>query len=979
MKNYTNAILKGVDNESFYLSELPDGQRHGSHEYKAHCPFKDLHANGDRSPSFTVNLRTGLYYCNTCKSKGNIHTYLMNTRGLSSLEAWLTLGDNLGLPRPSDVALLKPPIDSALPMKYHLDLLASKSEVLTVLQDYRGLNLETIRKFQIGWDGERITIPIYNENYELVNIRRYKWDAPTPAQKFVNYVDHLGNKYGELQLYGVENLLDPTIKEIIYPEGELDRLVLEQIGYKAVTPTSGTGSFKNEWCKLFKGKIVTIIQDNDEAGVNGSRIIAERLKRYAVEIRIAEWPSDFTDKGDPTDWFVKYKGTVEGLKKVIDEAPVYSSTKKKEPKDDEIIDVHLAVAGYPEYLGKKQRVPVMVSGKDTAPYLAPKKVRLSCSCDTKACEYCKLNLEGGTTEVEFDASIPDTLLLIQCSKDQQIATIKHIAGVNPKCNRVNLEVVESMNIEEIRVIPQTENEYSGMKDSEYVSRKCFYIGKSIKTNQKYNMLGYTHAEPRSQYVTSIFDKAIPVQDRADSFKMTPEVFEELSIFCPKEGQSVADKFEEIHKDFERNVTRVWERRNLSKAVDLIYHTALSFNFQEQFIRKGWAELLVIGDSGQAKSTLVERLQAHYRLGDFYSGESSKRTGLVYNLQQTQKRWFLNWGAYPLNDGGLLVIDEFSGIPEDDLALMSEVRSSGVARVTGVITAETNARTRGIFLSNPRNGMQLNAETHGVQAVLKLFGKAEDVRRVDLVVGVASGDVDVRLINRDIYNIEKVPHIYTSELCRKRVLWCWSRKPNQIVFTKEATAKILESATEMGKKYSSKIPIVEAADQRLKLARLSIAAAGCMFSTDDGTNIIVKPDHVEFVVNFMNEVYDHKNLDYKGFSDTNRIYTAPDASLVASIRKQFSTLPLSDLQGIADVLYGVPYFNTTDARDIIGASLEDTSRFVSFLFKNKLIDKTSRGYRKTSLGILVIKDMIENPLTDKEIEDNRRESYKGSEY
>ena len=217
--------------------------------------------------------------------------------------------------------------------------------------------------------------------------------------------------------------------------------------------------------------------------------------------------------------------------------------------------------------------------------------------------------------------------------------------------------------------------------------------------------------------------------------MNEEVHEQLKIFQVAEGQTIDQKMKEIHKDLERNVTYIWERQEIAISVDLVYHTCLNFYFQEQFVKRGWAEVLIIGDSGQAKTTVVERLMQHYRLGELHSGESSRRTGLVYSLQQNGKRWFLVWGALPLNDGGLITIDELSGLSEDDLAIMSDVRSSGIARSTGVITAETTARTRCIYISNPRNGRPLNTETYGVQSVLKLFGKTEDVRRLDFAVAL----------------------------------------------------------------------------------------------------------------------------------------------------------------------------------------------------------------------------------------------------
>jgi hypothetical protein len=973
--DYTNKIMKTVDNEAFFINELPGGQRHGSYEYKCSCPFKHLHKNADKSPSFTVNLKKGLYTCQTCKSRGNVHTLLMHLYSLPSEEAWTTLGDNLELERPDSAKPARPPIDVGLVVSYHKDLKAN-SHMLKILHEYRGLSDETITKAQIGWDGERLTIPIYNEFFDLVNIRRYKWDAPSAAEKFFNYTDGFENKYGELQLFGIEDLLDPATEVVLYPEGEMDKLICNQVGYKSVTPTSGTGSFRPEWVKLFKGKKVVVIQDNDEAGRNGANVISEFIHNVA-EVFILQWPADFTEKGDPTDWFVKEKRSAEDFRKLVEEAIPYK--KDTAVKDDTIIDLHLSKAANFENMGKHHRIPIMISGKDTAPYVAPRKVRITCQPSGKFCEGCGAIFSGGEHDIEFNAGMQDTLTLIQCTKSQQMMSIKEAGGIPDKCNKCKIEVLEYMNIEEIRSIPQADNDYSIVKDSEYVVRKCYYIGKDIKTNQRYTMTGYSHAEPKTQYVTHIFDEAVPNQDRVEAFKMTPELFEDLKKFQVKEGQSVDDKFNEIHTDLERNVTKVWERRDVAIAVDLIYHTTLSFYFQEQFIRKGWAELLIIGDSGQAKSTLVENLMRHYRLGEFYSGESSKRTGLVYSFQQTQKRWFLNWGAWPLNDGGLIIIDEFSGISEDDLALMSDVRSSGIARATGIITAETNARTRAIFLSNPRNGMQLNTETHGIQSVLKLLGKAEDVRRLDLVVGVASGDVDISLINRSIHSINKVPHVYTGELCRHRILWCWSRKPTQVHFTTNAELKILQSATEMGRKYSSKIPIVEAADQRLKIARLSIAAAGCMFSTEDGETLIVKEEHVEFVVNYMYRVYDAKNLDYAGFSSSNKTFTKLDDATMEELRSEFVCVPIEDLNSVCDLLYSMAYFNRNELQDATGTSIEDSGKFMSFLLKKRLLERTQRGYRKTPIGIALLKDIAEKPITEEEMKEAKKSRFKSYEY
>ena len=392
------------------------------------------------------------------------------------------------------------------------------------------------------------------------------------------------------------------------------------------------------------------------------------------------------------------------------------------------------------------------------------------------------------------------------------------------------------------------------------------------------------------------------------------------------------------------------------------------------MKRGWGELLIIGDSGQAKTTLVERLMHHYRLGELHSGESSRRTGLVYNMQQNNKRWFLVWGAFPLNDGGLLTIDELSGLSEDDLAVMSDVRSSGIAKATGVITAETTSRTRAIYISNPRNGRQLNSETYGVNAVLKLMGKAEDVRRLDIAMSVASGDVDPALVNRSLKDIPEVPHIYTSDVCNTRVLWAWSRKPEDVKITDEATERILAAATEMGARYTSKVPIVEAADQRIKIARLAVAAACCVFSTSTGEDVIVKPEHVDFVVDFMNEVYCAKSFGYDKLSEQDIATTDTSDSNIQKLRKQFLTLPIMDFNEMADILYQLPYFSRMTLEDYTGLSKDDLRMLLKFMTNQHLVDKVKGDYRRLPLGTELLENLVNNKVTKQEVDAARKDFY-----
>ena len=985
--DYTNRILSEVDNEAYFLSVLDNVQRRG-HECKAECPFKELHESfTDKNPSLTVNLTKGVYYCNTCHSKGNVHTMLRTLEGLSSEEAWFQLGDSLKIPRPDGTKPTRPDIEPGLAQYYHKVLMNLTGPIRDMLHDRRGLTDETLRKFKLGWDGDRITIPIYDEFNTLVNFRRYKWNSTDDQWKVLNYIDEYENAYGEVRIYGLDRLLDNTVEYVVWCEGEMDRIIAEQNGFPTACATSGAGTWKPEWTRLFRGKKrVYLAQDNDEAGRNATAKICDKLYRI-VDVYIINWPDDFPIKGDITDFFVKSKQTAADFQSLLDNATQYIDpllTEERIANESEAQEVHLSESSEAALYGKRIRVPVMVSGKDNTPYLCPKTIRVTCGdsadSDNKRCAKCMLALHAGELTKTLSSVDKDLMKLIKCTDKQQQQVMLEILGVNNRCDRFQVIIEEHMNIEELRLIPKAEANFGFSKEHDYVVRTGYFIGNNLKTNKRYTMAGYMYPDPLSQYATYIFDKAYPEKDLISDFELNEETIGYLKLFQPTDKQSIHDKFNEIHRDLERNVSYIWERRNVAFAVDLVFHTVLNFYFQEQYVKRGWGELLIIGDSGQAKTTIVERMMHHYRLGELHSGESSRRTGLVYNMQQNNKRWFLVWGAFPLNDGGLVTLDELSGLNEEDLAIMSDVRSSGIAKATGVITAETTSRTRAIYISNPRNGRQLNSETYGVNAVLKLMGKTEDVRRLDIALSVASGDVDPALVNKSLKDLPTIPHVFTSDACNARALWAWSRRPENVKITDEATQHILNKATEMGIFYSSKVPIVEAADQRLKIARLAIAAACCVVSTDETfENVIVKPEHVDFVVDFMNEVYCAKSFGYDRLSEQEHETSDTSESNIAKLRSAFLTLPIVDANEMARILYQLPYFSRATLEDYTGLAKDDLKLLLKFLTTQHLVDKVRGDYRRLPLGTQLFEHLTTNIITRSEIDAARKNYYAPTDY
>lgn len=927
------------------------GELHPTSESEAlvKCPFHE-----DDSPSMSINLNKGLWNCfaSGCSKAGDIYTFYQLKHAVDFPTAKKIIqkfSEDIDIEDIQeeaqkieeiirDVPTEEKIINVAVVEEFHKDLF-DHQKVVEYIKQVRGLTEESIKKFQIGWDGERITIPIYNEEKKIVNIRRYK--PYTKKMKMLNY--KIG--YGESKLFPFENLRK---QDIFLCAGEWDTFVALQKGINAVTTTSGEGSWKIEWNEHFKNKNVCIVYDVDQEGQSAAIKIAEALKESTSQIKIVNLPSEI--KGyDISNFFVDDKKTIKDFMAIVEKTPYHRfAVTSSEEKDENRYWVHLSQASNEEYYKKNIEFSAIVAGKDLCPYLAPKIVKITCPIEGsfERCAVCCLSAKKEMT-IEFKSDDPIILQLLDVSEGSQKSLIKTISGVSKVCSSVNIDIVEKMNVEEIYLIPTIDFSSTG---SEYVLRRCFYVGKNIQTNKSYTFKGMTISEPKRQYATQLLSEAKPSQDSVSLFKLTDEIKERLKVFQCKENQSVKDQMYEIAHDLTYNVTQIYDREDILIAMDLVFHSVLAFEFHNRFLNKGWLECLIIGDTRTGKSETAQGLISHYHLGEFITGENTSRAGLIGGMQQTgsNNSWNITWGKIPLNDTKLVVIDEVSSLPESDIANMSGVRSSGVAEITKIRTEKTNARTRLIWLANPRDSRKMNSRKYGIWHIKSIIGKPEDIARFDFVDACSSDEVDVDVINSFTHPV--VPHKYESELCRNLILWSWSRTPEHIIFEEESIKRVLEYAIKMGKIYDNEIPIVESADQRIKLAKMAVSTAARLYSTDEtGENIIVKPEHVDFVYDFLNSIYKKDSLGYYQMS----IETWKRKIIIDRNREVIETF-IDDNFDFCQRLISLSYPRNHELLQLFPSSVLDTEQRIRQLRDWHLIEPTTSGNKINSLFIKMIR-------------------------
>jgi hypothetical protein len=934
-----------------YLGPLPEANDQG--EIQVRSCFRH-----DPNPSMFINLEDGRYNDFGGDNGGDAYNFYIHMHDASFSAAKKAVDELVGAPEEA-IIKVPMPIEESKVEQWHKLLLSSK-ELLGYLTQTRGINLEVIKKRKLGFDGTRYTIPVYNKYGLCVNVRRYL-PSGSGGNKMVNF----SKGYGAARLYPLDAL---SANVVFLQEGEFDALLQETHGFNALTNTGGSGTWKREWNDLFKGKIVYICYDCDQAGKDGAEKVANHLLSVADKVFVIELPLEFGTGDDVTDWYQKYEKTTDDFMAVVSGTQEFTASDEVKDSDEHIHRVDLHQARNSTYKHKKVQFDVMVVGKDTAPYNIPEKIQFNCSMvgiNDKMCAQCQLARCGGELDLAM-AKDPEMLELIRSSKQQQQGLLKRKAGIPNNCSFFQNKDISSVNIEEVLMAPEIQSFAEWQADgTKYLLQSGFMVDVPIDANRSYKVRGVMTPDPWQQHVTFVLTDAEPLQDSVTSFKLTPEIRKRLEVY---QTDDVRAKFDEIHTDYVANITHIYGRDDLLAGLDLVYHSALSFYFQDVFIQKGWLELLCIGDTRTGKSETTEKLLSHYGLGEISVAENTSYAGLVGGLQQTgDKRWFLTWGKLPLNDGRLFVIDEASGLSQDDIGKMSGIRSSGIAEVTKIQTERTTARTRMIWLSNPRSGKHLSYYSYGVEAIRELIGRAEDISRFDFAISASRNEVPMDRINSKRTEADNVPHVFTSELSKLLILWTWSRKPEQVIFEDDAVDAVLKYATIMGKEYTSSIPLVEGANQRIKLARLAVATAARVFSCDEsGENIVVKKQHIDFAYSYLDEIYSKPSLDYRGYSERE----LGDIE-VAETHRDSALDYLNKFEGVADIFDRQEYVWPKHLEEQLGCERQAAQEHISFFTSTRMIiDSNNRGYKKTPAFIQLLREWKQTRLKRKREEHMR---------
>lgn len=866
-------------------------ERRTADQLYACCPF-----HKEKTPSFTVNVETGEWYCHAGCGGGAEKEFIAKYYDVSNdvakyvVEYWEKYNK---FPFPEEAQ-----ID-----KWH-DALCNMPQELEHLYEY-GWTKSIIDTLHLGYDDGRIAIPIKSREGAWVNVRRYlpvhRRISGGHNAKCVN-IRGLGQK----RYYPYEAF---DAQEIYVVEGEKDCIAARAQGLNAVTSTGGS-AIPTEEIMLFKNKDVILMLDTDSVGKRNVKNYIALLRSIANSIRIVDLPvKDFAD------YFKDYKSAdVSAYMRDYKEA-------QKVEENAEPADVSLVRSEFTENLNTWMKLNKMsVVGVEPKIYTIPTKLKVVCR--NAACSKpCPLSFSSNPDNAQYiDVDPRQMLQFIDSSDSAQDTFLRKLYG----CKSVQAEPVDYINVQKV-IFQESASFVDGLEESSFESRYgiFMYTDFRLSATLKYNFEACRVTDPRTQqnyYVIRSAENLAtlrPIVNEANFDK-----FRKVAQRC----NSMQELIEEHYREW-MPALAIEGRPDLFGALVLTYCSVTEIPWQAGII-KGWLDTMCIGDTRTGKSQMAQRFVKQIGMGGYINGENARRTGVIGGVQRFGDSWVITWGAIPMNDRGLLIIDEASGLDVDDIKDLSSTRSSGAVTLNKIVKGEARARTRLIWLSNPRSGRNLSDfYWKGYGAFQEFIPVAEDQARYDLVLTAAREDIDVL----DGIDSEVQPKI---EPWQDLFNAAWGIPAEDIVFPADFRTKVREVARELNNTYGGG-PLVVGVAVHEKLLRLCCATAVLCGDIYEG-KLHVSEKHLKWADEFLRMTLEKGSLAYADYIREFKRAQTKKSENTNFIRGLLSMYPA------LRVLLSSSSFKGFQFQEILGIDRADSAKIMSDLITRGLLRPVSNA-------------------------------------
>lgn len=263
------------------------------------CPMhKARTGNDDHSPSWWVNLETGVHLCFSCGYKGNMYTLVRDLKGMDHFDIQDFLKEKTELPLDVLMKRLKD-LPQYITPDEPIGMSEARLAVFTDVPDKelkkRFLTREATDAHGVVWDTKNSAwiLPIREPN----DFSLWGWqEKGSTGRFFKNYP--AGVKKSKT-VFGV-HILDES-KPLWVVESPLDAVRLTGLGYNAIA-TYGAIISEDQGKLMRRATQLISAFDNDQAGKKASEQMLGFSRKYGFDLRYFNYSGiDVKDVGDMTE------------------------------------------------------------------------------------------------------------------------------------------------------------------------------------------------------------------------------------------------------------------------------------------------------------------------------------------------------------------------------------------------------------------------------------------------------------------------------------------------------------------------------------------------------------------------------------------------------------------------------------------------------------------------------------------------------